>query len=69
LLKIAFISKPAKTRVFPGFFSQLPETWVLKFCPELETLMFNELKYSTYLMPFFNIVGIKWFSFKKLAGY
>jgi len=27
-----------KTRVFPGFFSQLPETRVLKFCPELETL-------------------------------
>ena len=32
------ISKPEKKRVFPGSFSQLPETWVLKFCPELETL-------------------------------
>ena len=29
-LKIAFISKPEKA------FSQLPETRVLKFCPELE---------------------------------
>jgi len=38
LLKIAFISKPEKKRVFPGFFSQLPESRVLKFCPELETL-------------------------------
>ena len=27
---------PKKT-FFPGFFSQLPETRVLKFCPELET--------------------------------
>jgi len=34
---MAFIFKPKK-RVFPGFFSQLPETWVLKLCPELETL-------------------------------
>jgi len=30
--------KTRKKRVFPGFFSQLPETRVLKFCPELETL-------------------------------
>jgi len=38
-LKIAFISKPETTRVFQGFLSQLPETRVLKFCPELETLV------------------------------
>jgi len=30
-----------KKRVFPGFFSQLPETRALKFCPELETLLFT----------------------------
>ena len=28
-----------KTPSFPGFFSQVPETRVLKFCPELETLL------------------------------
>jgi len=33
---------PKKT-VFPGFFSQLPETRVLKFCPELETLVSNTI--------------------------
>jgi len=37
--KIAFISKPEKNGVFQGFLSQLPETRVLKFCPELETLV------------------------------
>jgi len=31
--------KNRKKRVFPGFFSQLPDTRVLKFCPELETLV------------------------------
>jgi len=31
----------SKKRVFPGFFSQLPETRVLQFCPELETLRPN----------------------------
>jgi len=31
--------KTRKKRVFPGIFSQLPETRVLKFCPELETLV------------------------------
>jgi len=31
--------KTRKTRVFPGFFSQLSETRVLKFCSELETLL------------------------------
>ena len=31
--------KIRKKRVFPGFFSQLPETRVLKFFPELETLV------------------------------
>jgi len=30
--------KTRKKRVFPGFFSQLPETRVFKFCPEWETL-------------------------------
>jgi len=38
LHKITFITKPKQTWVFAGFFSQLPETRVLKFCPELETL-------------------------------
>jgi len=28
-----------KKRVFPGSFSQLPETRILKLCPELETLV------------------------------
>jgi len=28
-----------KNLVFPGIISQLPETWVLNFCPELETRM------------------------------
>jgi len=35
---ITLISKPEKKRVFLGFFFQLPETRVSKFCPELETL-------------------------------
>jgi len=47
-LKIAFISKPEKTRVFPGFFSQLPETLVLKFCPELETLVFISMSRNSW---------------------
>ena len=34
-----FFIKTRKTRVLPGFFSQVPETRVLKFCPELETLI------------------------------
>ena len=38
-LKIAFCFITRKKRVFPGSFSQLPETRVLKFCPELETLI------------------------------
>jgi len=31
--------KTRKKRVFPSFLSQLPKTRVLKFCPELETLV------------------------------
>ena len=31
--------KTRKKRICPGFFSQLPETRVLKFCPQLETLV------------------------------
>ena len=38
--------KTRKKRVFPGFFSQLPETRVLKFCPELETLCWSVLLLS-----------------------
>jgi len=38
-LNIAFISKPEIAQIFPGFFSKLSETRVLKFCPELETLL------------------------------
>ena len=37
-----FFIKTRKTRVFPGFFSLVPETRVLKFCPELETLISDE---------------------------
>ena len=38
--------KTRKKRVFPGFFSQLPETRVLEFFPELETLL-QRLRLST----------------------
>jgi len=33
----------SKKRDFPGFFSQLPETRVLKFNPELETLIISRM--------------------------
>jgi len=35
--------KTQKKKIFPGFFSQLPETQVLKFCPELEILPISML--------------------------
>jgi len=48
-----------KKRVFP-FFSQLPETLVLKFCPELETLLSNEsMHFSAFcVMIFRSTVGV-----------
>jgi len=37
-LKFHSFQNLIKKRIFPGFFSQLPETRVLKFCPELKTI-------------------------------
>jgi len=47
-VKIAFISKAERNR-FSGFFSQLPGTQVLKFCPELETLALVENPVAPFL--------------------
>jgi len=44
--RIHFITR--KKRVFPGFFSQLPETRVLKFCPEFETLIFTTFLWTKH---------------------
>ena len=38
LCKIAFSSIPENLEFFRVFFSQVPETRILKFCPESETL-------------------------------
>jgi len=72
--------KIRKKRVFPGFFSQLPETRVLKFCSELETLIvsvscdYRCLKPATICVLIFSVYAnvslafFHWFCIRKKAA-